>query len=274
MTVNEKAYAKINLFLDVTGRRDDGFHDILSVMHSVSLCDEIILTAYASDKTSIIMTTNISDLSVGEDNLVYRAVETYLSTFGINANVTIHLEKSIPIGAGLGGGSTDGAAALRAMNKIFGLAGDDELLVISGELGSDLPFCLVGGTMICRGRGEKMTRPGKSPNLIFVIAIGDERVSTPKAYAALDMKYNNFAPASYIPKLNTDEMYNIFENVTKNEEIEEIKKLMIKNGAERTLMSGSGPSVFGVFADFCSASKAKEILSKNGFTAFVATSKV
>jgi len=199
VTVLEKANAKINLFLDVTSRREDGFHDIKSVMQSVSLCDYIKLNAELSEVIEISITTNLSDLPLDENNLVYKSAAKYLKHFDITAKIDIDLEKHIPVGAGLGGGSSDAAATLRALNKIFGLATQTELLSMAAELGSDVPFCLVGGTAICTGRGERMEKiQGNNYNL--VISIGNERVSTPKAYSMLDIKYSNFSSSFYTPR--------------------------------------------------------------------------
>lgn len=272
MTVLEKANAKINLFLDVTSRREDGFHDIKSVMQSVSLCDYIRLSAEASEKTRISITTNHSDLPLDENNLVYKSAAKYLKHFGIRAKIDVDLEKHIPVGAGLGGGSSDAAATLRALNKIFGYATETELLSMAAELGSDVPFCLVGGTAICTGRGEKMERI-QGNNYHLVISIGNTRVSTPKAYAMLDDKYNNFYSSSYTPKIDVTSFYNIFESVTDIDEIGRIKEIMIKNGAEQVLMSGSGPSVFGIFENENVATEARNRLVDVGFVAFVATSE-
>ena len=272
MTVLEKANAKINLFLDVTSRREDGFHDIKSVMQSVSLCDYIRLSADTSEKTKISITTNLADLPLDENNLVYKSAAKYLKYFGIRAKIDVDLEKHIPVGAGLGGGSSDAAATLRALNKIFGYATETELLSMAAELGSDVPFCLVGGTAICTGRGEKMERI-QGNNYHLVISIGNTRVSTPKAYAMLDDKYNNFYSSSYTPKTDVTSFYNIFESVTDIDEIGRIKEIMIKNGAEQVLMSGSGPSVFGIFENENVATEARNRLVDVGFVAFVATSE-
>ena len=283
MTVRETACAKINLYLDVTGRRDDGFHDILSVMHSVSLADIINVDANYADRIRINLTTNFTELSVDSDNLIYKAAEKYLRYFDIKANVNIHLEKNIPIGAGLGGGSSDAAATLRALNRIFCKADTEQLVELASELGSDVPFCVLGGMSVCVGRGEMFTQLSTSDKMDFVIAIGESRVSTPKAYAALDELYDNFKTARnpevhkntqrIIGMLETDDLdipnFNIFEDVTKLNEIAKIKELMTKSKAEYTLMSGSGPSVFGKFASSCDAECACETLRNNGFFAFV-----
>ena len=272
MTVRECACAKVNLFLDVVSRRDDGFHDIRSVMHSVSLADYLTISAEKAEETTIILTTNIEGLSVGDDNLICLAARSYLTRFCINARVNIALEKHIPIGAGLGGGSTDAAATLRGLRRIFGLGSDDELLMICESLGSDVSFCFVGGTAICTGRGEKMEKC-KSPDYHLVIAIGEERISTPKAYAALDKKYLNFTPDGYTPRDDVSALYNIFESVTDIDDVRDIKEIMTKNGAEAVLMSGSGPSVFGIFESVEMAKLACDALKSASYTAFVARSK-
>ncbi len=286
MTVSEKAYAKINLYLDVLGKRSDGFHDILSIMHSVDLHDTLTISVVESEQTEIKIKTNTKDLPVGEDNLVYRAVSKYLSYFSINAKVEIYLEKYIPIGAGLGGGSSDAAATLRALNRVFRMADPDQLIELASELGSDVPFCVVGGLCVCESKGEMFTSVSEQNNMIFVIAIGDSRVSTPKAYAALDDLYNNFTVAMSERDLNNHQKiidilnnaggeipcYNIFEQVVSFDEISRIKEIMIKNKAEYVLMSGSGPSVFGKFSDEESAKDACLLLQKNGYSAFTCRS--
>ena len=283
MILTEMAFAKINLYLDVLGRREDGFHDILSVMHSVSLADTINVSAEASDVTEITLATNDSSLPVDESNIVYRAAGAYLSYFNIDAKVKVTIDKIIPIGAGLGGGSSDAAATLRALNRIFHRADKDQLLEIASALGSDVTFCLLGGLAVCVGRGEIVNQLPASEKRNFVIAIGESRVSTPKAYAALDEMYDNFEAArNHDVHKNTHRIanmlesdvldipnYNIFENVIKTDEIEKIKEIMTKNGAERVLMSGSGPSVFGKFADSSHADDACRALVDSSYTAFV-----
>ena len=271
MTVTEKAYAKINLFLDVIGRRKDGFHEIVSVMQSVSLCDTISLSAIHSEERKIFISSNEPTLENDENNLIYKSALKYMSYFDINAGIEVNLEKRVPIGAGLGGGSSDAAATLRAMNKIFRLASKEQLLEMAAELGSDVAFCVDGGCALCTGRGEKL-RPFKydiSP--YFVIAIGKGRVSTPSAYKMLDEKYGDFTKYNAeknLPNINNLPIYNIFEQVIDLKEICEIKNIMTENFADMTLMSGSGPSVFGVFLDSSSALAAKEALEERGYLAF------
>ena len=268
MKVLERANAKINLFLDVTERREDGFHNIVSVMQSVSLCDTLTLDACYSDETKIRLSCDDTSLPVDENNLIYKSALKYLAKFNISADINIELEKRIPIGAGLGGGSSDAAATLRALNCVFNLASESELLDLAAELGSDVPFCLIGGRALCTGRGEKVSPILDYPVNYFVIAIGKERVSTPAAYRALDEKYDNFSKEGYTPKECDGRMFNIFESVTNISEINEIKKIMAKYEAESAMMSGSGPSVFGIYADESKARTATEALIDQGFSAY------
>ena len=270
MTVVEKAYAKINLFLDVTGRRDDGYHTVDTLMCSVSLHDTIRLNAAIADKTEVCIFCDNDGLDVGEDNLIFKATVKYLAFFDINANVRVELAKRIPIGAGLGGGSADAAATLRALNRIFGLASKEQLYRIASELGSDVPFCVDGGSAICCGRGEVVYPHSIRKRRNLVVAIGSSRVSTPKAYVMLDEKFGDFSMYNqtkgfsdmrHIPR------YNIFEQVVSSEEIDKIKDIMHTNGAKETLMSGSGPAVFGEFLNPITAFLAKNALVKQGFYA-------
>ncbi len=270
--VTEFADAKINLYLDVVGVREDGFHNIKSVMHSISLCDKLTIEAFLSDKTEIEIVHDSSELSNDKDNLIYKSALKYLAKYGLNARIKITLEKNIPIGAGLGGGSSDAAATFRGLNRIFKCADREALLKLSAEIGSDVPFCLIGGTAMCEGRGEILTPLNTDLYHHFVVAIGDSRVSTPKAYRDLDERFDyNFANRSNNePYFKT--LYNIFEEVITIPEIDEIKEIMIKSGAEKTLMSGSGPSVFGIYENEESARFAVESLQKLGFRAYYATS--
>ncbi len=287
MTVRENAYAKINLYLDVTAKREDGFHEILSVMHSVGLADVISVTADPSDSAVITVSSNSPAVPTDESNIVYRIAEKYLREYGINSKIHIHIEKKIPVGAGLGGGSSDGAATLRALYKLFGKGTREELHEICAQVGSDLPFCLFGGLYICGGRGEQLTKITYKPIYTFVIAIGKERVSTPSAYAKLDKLNNNYVdyfgtPESIAYRKMIADMangegvslpgYNVFEQVTDIDEIAEIKNIMTKNGAENVLMSGSGPSVFCLCRDWSVAENIRSALELSGFEAFSCTS--
>lgn len=279
----ELANAKINLFLNVCARRADGFHDIESVMQSVSLCDEIILDADISDKNEINITIEGADLPSDRSNLVYRAAEKYLATANLSAKVDIRVKKNIPIAAGLAGGSSDAAATLRAMNRVFGAFNTDELSAIAAAIGSDVPFCLIGGTAICRGRGELIEKLGAVKSYA-VIAIGADRVSTPEAYTRLDRIYSNFdgsVPTNadrhlddLLDAINNGtlptELYNIFESNIEDtlKNVIKIKAEMRSCGSKLVLMSGSGPSVFGLFSDAESADNAAAHLRDIGCDAY------
>ncbi len=286
--MTENAYAKINLFLDVLRKRDDGFHDIKTVMQTVSLCDKVDVTATPSEKTNIDISVHNASLPLNKDNLAYRAADMYLNEAGITADVKIVIEKNIPIAAGLAGGSSDAAATLRAMNCIFGKLTMNKLLEIGLRLGSDVPFCLVEGTRLCEGRGEIMSEL-KTPVAHLVVAIGDDRISTPLAFARLDDEF-----LSEDGKLQTggdaafsllmsgldkgeivyDSLFNAFEfGIDKTaKSVSKIKAEMIFKGALAALMSGSGPSVVGFFADKLSAENAaKHLLSLGYFAAYATT---
>lgn len=279
--VVEKACAKINIFLDVLSKRQDGFHDILSIMHSVSLFDTVKVKAKRAEKRLITLKTNGANLPSDNRNIAYRAAEAFLDKTKICSEINIEIDKNIPIGAGLAGGSADAAAVLRALHKTYPVLDCKTLFEIAEELGSDVPFCLLGGTAICCGRGEKMTSI-TSPELNLVIAIGDSSVNTAKAYSALDELYSDFSDRT--PKGSFDEilcdvekgehlnhLYNIFEDVAADDVLE-LKKRFIELSATATLMSGSGPSVFGVFEDEKTAVLACERLLSEGYHAYVAKS--
>ena len=286
--VKEKAYAKINLYIDVVSKREDGFHGIETVMHSVSLCDEITVTlnSLGTECIRVVLDGN-RRLPTDSKNLAVAAATLFMSRAGIKADITLKLNKRIPIAAGLAGGSCDAAATLRAMNKLFGRTfADKALLSMAAELGSDVPFCLISGTALCRGRGEIITRLPSRLKLYTVIAVAREHVSTPRAYGMLDEKYADYsvprAPYALDAVLNAaqsgimpkEELYNIFESVVFDEcpGAAAIKAQMLTLGATHALMSGSGPSVFGVFGSEELASAARDRLIDLGFTAYLATS--
>ena len=285
----EAAYAKINLYLDVISRRDDGFHDIATVMHSVSLADDITVTLNSLGTRSVkLVLDGNRRLPTDSKNLAFLAAELFLERAGIDADVTVKLSKRIPVSAGLAGGSTDAAATLRAMNKLFRRPFADRALASLAEsLGSDVPYCLIGGTVLCEGRGERMTRLSNALKLFTVVAVAREHVSTPVAYSRLDNLYSNFAvkregadrlgkiiASADLGTLPGDELYNIFEDAVFPicPGAAELKQRMLSLGATHALMSGSGPSVFGVFKSEKDARVAEAELSALGFSAFYAES--
>ena len=292
-SVKEKAYAKINLFIDVLGKRDDGFHDIATVMHTVSLADDITVSVadgFRGGRSVKISLDGNRRLPVDSKNLAVSAANLFLERAGINADVFIKLNKRIPISSGLAGGSADAAATLRAMNKLFRRPLTDKMLLsLASELGSDVPFCLLGGTAFCEGRGEMITRLPSALSLHTVVAVAGEHVSTPRAYAALDEIYSDFKSprgsdsstkleavinSAKTGAIDTSSLYNIFEEAVLPmcERATLIKTNMLSLGAKASLMSGSGPSVYGIFEDEKTAVSAEQALRNDGILAFYARS--
>ncbi len=259
MQVSEKAYAKINLFLDVVGKRADGFHEIKSVMQSVSLFDEVDVSVERADYSCITLKVENSDIPADERNLAYLAAEAFLDKTGISAAVDITLRKYIPDRAGLGGGSSDAAAVLRALNIALGdPLSKSELCALAETLGADVPFCLVGGTRLCEGKGEKMSIYPTPGGIYVIVPPVGNKVETPKAYRLLDEAFENFADENdalheelfgFFDEDPILGMYNVFEGVVipTCPEVHEVRVALYNLGAMGALMSGSGSAVFGVF---------------------------
>ena len=289
--VKEKAFAKINLYLDVTAKRQDGFHDVKTIMHSVSLYDDIIVSVVQSRELSVNLVVEGSRFLPNDSkNLAYRAALLFLDRLGVKSEVNIKLVKRIPIAAGLAGGSSDAAAVLRAMNKIYKRPFTASVLMkMASELGSDVPYCLVGKTALCEGRGEIITKIESSAEFNIVVASAKEHVSTPEAYLALDRKFNNFKDGESpenIERLslllnslkcgNADlkKFYNVFENVIleKCPLSRKLKDEISTLGADFVMMSGSGPALFGVFKSAEEALAASNTLKALGYRAWYAKS--
>lgn len=279
MTVKIKAPAKINLYLDVLDKRPDGYHNIKSIMQTVSLFDEI--TVCESDK----ITLNCSDknLPCDRDNLAYKAAEAFFKATGIDGGCTIHIEKNIPVAGGLAGGSTDAAAVLISLNEIHrNPLSQRELLSLGSKLGADIPFCIIKGCAECGGIGDIIKSVPSPLVLDAVIANGGEGVSTPAAYRLLDEKYKDtlgrdFGNMDGVLKaienrdldLLKSSAFNIFEKAVlpTHSCALEIKNEMYNCGAFLSMMSGSGPSVFGLFTSEASAKAAAEKIRAMGYTA-------
>ena len=296
MKITITAHAKINLFLDITGRRPDGYHTIAGVMQTISLCDTVAVevtepTDHASAGTeTITLTCSNPDIPTDGKNLAWRAAEAFFAATGMGCkSLTIHIEKRIPAAAGMAGGSTNAAAVLVGLNHLFGSPLTTEALCRVGlKLGADVPFCIIGGAQITEGVGEIMTPIAPMPLCELVVACGGEGVSTPAAYKALDTLYGNFDPSAYAPRteeLSTllfalrrgdltvlcESLFNLFEDVVLPERpvARDIKETMLASGAITAMMSGSGPSVFGVFPKGDgSAQKACEVLTNQGIPAW------
>lgn len=261
-----KAYAKINLGLDVLRRREDGYHEVRMIMQSVSLYDKLILKKIAKDE--IILSSNVGALPNNEKNLVYKAISLMKTEYGITGGVRAELEKRIPMAAGMAGGSTDAAAALIGMNKLFHLQlSQEQLMELGVKIGADVPYCILSGTALSEGIGEVLTPLKPMPHCYILIAKPRISVSTRFVYENLEAD-----KLSYHPDIDgmlqaieeedlqgvTDRLSNVLETVTEKKYpiIGKIKATMMENGAMNALMSGSGPTVFGIFADEDTARKA------------------
>ncbi len=283
------AYAKINLFLDVMEKREDGFHNIRSIMHRITLCDYLSCEKNDGEGNIINVTCPKAEIPQGEDNLVWRAAKLFFDTFGIrDYNVDFVIEKHIPMAAGLAGGSADAAAALVLLNELFDIhASAEKLCEIGAILGSDIPFCINGVTSITTGRGEIMEKIDCSPEFIFVVSKGGEGISTPRAYRQIDEMYGDTLKDDFgdlegalqaVIEGDAEKLaefaYNTFESVVLpiHEEASAAKKTMLENGAVFAMLSGSGPSVFGVFKTLEEAERVSAILTDAGYDSHVCRS--
>ena len=256
--------AKLNLYLDITGRREDGYHTLETVMQSISLDDEV--TVVACPGNGITLTCSREDIPTDSRNTAYRAAELFMRASGETGGVLLDIQKNIPSGAGMGGGSADAAAVLRGLNKIFGEPlSERQLLDIAVQVGADVPFCLVGGTKLCRGIGEQMSDFPAAKG-IFVVVKPDFGCPTGEAYKKYDSSpipprgglegFRAAMPEKYAP-----EMYNVFQQLYVDERIEEICRRLVELGARGAMLTGSGSAVFGVFDDIHAARAAQKQFS-------------
>ena len=271
------AYAKINLGLDVIRKREDGYHEVKMIMQTVSLCDKVTLTM--NDSGIITIDTNLSFLPANENNLAYQAVALLKEAFQIKKGIHIHLEKHIPVAAGMAGGSTDCATAMLIMNQLFHLGLTKKQLMEYGvTLGADVPYCIMGGTALSEGIGEKLTALPPAPKCKILIVKPDIHVSTRFVYENLNANglthhpdIDGMAEAIRANDLAgvTSRMENVLETVTEKNYpvISEIKETLLSYGAVNSLMSGSGPTVFGVFSDNKTVKNAYT-LCRNKYTQF------
>lgn len=262
-TITVKVSAKVNLTLDVTGRRDDGYHNIESIFQSIGIYDTI--TVAKLDEPKIVITCTDPSVPCDNKNIVYKAAELFYEAVGIKGGVNIHIDKSIPSQAGLGGGSSDGAGVLYAMNKLYktGLEGK-ALVKLGGNVSADTAFFIVGGTAYVKGIGENIKSVRYIPKVDMVVAKGSAGISTPEAYQKIDLLKNPQHPetAKLLKCIDNGNFLkhcklcgNLFESVTDSEDVSTIKKLMKDNGALCSVMSGSGSAVFGIFPDRETAEK-------------------
>ena len=275
LRLTEIAYAKLNLTLDILGALPGGYHELCSVMQSVSLADILTVTA-ESGSGQIEVTTDKSYLPIGEKNLAGRAARVFLNEADIkDRDIRIDITKNIPVGAGLGGGSSDAAAVLRGMNRLFGSPFSREKLEEMGAaVGSDVPFCVRCGTVLAGGRGELMRDIPPFNGGAFVLCKPDFSVSTAQLFKMADEREIKVRPDTdgLITALESNNvrgvaarLYNVFEEVMVRgrAEVKEIRGELFDNGALGASMSGTGPTVFGVFPDLASAERAAENMRKS-----------
>lgn len=266
-----KARAKVNLALDVLGKRADGYHEVKMIMQQIDLFDEIQLEEIPY--RGIYIETNLDYLPNNEDNIAYKAADLMIKQYNIEKGIYIRINKNIPVSAGLAGGSTDAAAVILGLNALWDLNIDKtELLKLGVKIGADVPFCLIGGCALAEGIGEKLT-PITGLDCFVVLCKPNIRVSTADVYKKLKLEKLKSHPDidSMIHHIKEDQfdkirknMVNVLETVTISEYpiIYNIKKKMLECQAEASLMSGSGPTVFGIFKDYERAKSAYENLKR------------
>lgn len=261
-----KAYAKINLGLDVVGKREDGYHNVKMIMQTIRLFDRITLER--NDSGRITLSTNLPYLPANENNLVYRALDIMREKYHIKDGIHADIHKRIPVSAGLAGGSTDAAAAFVGMNQMFELGvSQDTLMEYAVTLGADIPFCIMRGTALSEGIGEILTPLPPMPDCWFLVVKPVFSISTKAVYENLKLNQLSSHPDidGMIEALRNEDLFgitsrleNVLEHVTKDlyPNIERIKECMLEKGAHGALMSGSGSTVFGIFTDRGKAERA------------------
>lgn len=280
-----RAYAKINLHLDVEGIAENGYHLVNTVMQTVSLCDDVEVAVNDTGMHSI--ECNIAGIPKDSKNLAWRAADMFFEKTGLSYGADMNIVKRIPAAAGLAGGSADAAAVFIALNMLCGNPlTEDELCEISANLGADVPFCIAGGAKLADRFGDVLHPFFELPDCCVVVTCGREGVSTPWAYSRLDDNFGGFADGAYTPRAISpledalkvgdlkgicDNMYNIFEGVIEKEraEVGMLRGIMLESGALGAMMSGSGPSVFGIFDNADKAEAARGAISELGLEAFV-----
>ena len=271
-----KAYGKINLGLDVIRKRPDGYHDLDMIMQMVDVYDDVIIEKKAGEE--IVVKADAAVLSNGKDNLAYMAAKMLFDEFGIKSGVEITIHKRIPIAGGMAGGSSDCATTLIGINEMFNLGLSKQQLMERGvKLGADVPYCVLGGTAIARGIGEVLTPLPTPPQCHVIIAKPPISVSTAYVYGHIrpdeitkrpDIEQMTLAIKEQDLNKLSDLLYNVMEEVTVSEYpvVEKLKSIMLENGALNSIMSGSGPTVFGLFDDRKKAQAAMKALDSKELT--------
>lgn len=285
--VTLQAYAKINLGLDVLRKRPDGYHEVKMIMQSISLADTLELKKLPEETIRLINGAEQDNPEVPMDktNLIYRAIDLIKQKYAISEGIEATLTKRIPVAAGMAGGSTDAAAALKGMNQLFALGlSEQELCELGVTLGADIPYCIMGGTALSEGIGERLTPLPPMPDCWILIAKPPISVSTGFVYG--NLKANELTVHPDIDGMTeaikhndlhgiTSRLENVLETVTipAHPEIAVIKDKMLDYGAMQALMSGSGPTVFGIFAEEEQAAEAGTAIQKEGLSGQVYLTK-
>ncbi len=282
MEIKEKAYAKINISLDVLGLLPNGYHEMCMVMQSVSLCDDVFISL--NDTGEVRCKSNAAFLPQDEGNIAVRAARKFFSAAGMDsAGADIRIVKRIPVCAGLGGGSSDGAAVLRGLNRLCGEPFTrPRLEELAASVGSDIPFCVAGGTQLATGTGTTLQDLPELPNCAIVICKPPFAIRTPELFAKIDSRRSRLHPdtAGIIAALERGEveavarrMYNVFEDVLPRSagEIAMLKSRLLDCGALGSVMSGTGSALFGVFEDAKRAETAYNVLKSEVKECYLAT---
>lgn len=270
-SIDLKSRAKVNLSIDVLGKREDGYHLVEMIMQTIDLYDKLKITEI--EENLILIKSNSLDIPLNEDNIMYKAVNLLRDQFNIEKGIEISIEKNIPVAAGMAGGSSNAAAVLVGLNKLWNLGlSESELKDIGLKLGADVPFCITGGSALAEGIGEELTNiKGLPEDLNILVCKPNIFVSTKEVYQSLNMDKVKRRPKNKElidalqkedVKFISENMVNVLEEVTslKYSEIGQIEDIMIKNKALGSMMSGSGPTVFGLFDNKDCAIKAKKDL--------------
>lgn len=269
-----RAMAKINLGLDIIGKREDGYHEVRMIMQTIRMYD--VLEIRKKSSPGISLSTNLPYIPCDERNLVYKAAKILMDEFHVEEGLSMKLTKSVPVAAGMAGGSSDAAAAFVGVNRLFHLGlSQEELMKRAVQVGADVPYCVMRGTALAEGIGEKLTRLPDLPGCYILIGKPGINVSTRTAYENLDLNEIRRHPDidGMICDIKNKDLYsmtgkmeNVFEPgiMAKYPVIREIRDLMEKQGALKAMMSGSGPTVFGIFDDAGKMQNAARALKKSG----------
>ena len=264
-----KANSKINLTLDIVGKKENGYHLLKTIMQSLELADEVSVELTEKDIT---VETSLKYLPNDNTNIAYKAAKAFFEHFSLNCGAKIYIEKNIPVSAGMAGGSTDGAAVIKALNELTGINADVNTLAKIGEkIGADVPFCIMGGTVLCEGIGEILTPLKPMKKCPVLIAKPDFPISTVEKFKKVRINEIKHHPDTEgaIKAIENDNLYdlskrtyNVLESITAESRpiIKEIENVMLDNKAMCSLMTGSGPTVFGLFENVEDAQRLKRLL--------------